>query len=1003
MASRSLCEDDLKAVVTELVSRPGHTKLSALLHTLLTQGLGAQSVDIDFESNLIHARGRMDALLGNTVFEFKSNLERESEDAKRQLHRYLSDREADSGPRHIGIATDGASFRAYELRQNESGENDLAELGHHKPDPEQSEHLLIWLDSFTALSQELPADAVTITARLGRDSPACIRAINGLSQAWQACCDDPEVLLKRQLWAQFLRIVYGKSVDEDELWLQHTYLVILAKAVAHRVLTIELPETDDFLSGHILHKTGIRGAVESDFFDWLLNAANGASLTRVIAREVWRFDFHEISSDTLKGLYESLIDPRQRHDLGEYYTPDWLAEKICRHVINDPVNQTVLDPACGSGSFLFHAIRHFRRSAQDQGITENQVAQKCCRHIDGFDIHPVAVIIARVTYLLALGNALVNRKGDLSLPVYLCDAMQWNVRAFMNEERLEIAVPPGKTGQDPVTLSYPAGLCEDPSSFDFVNQALERHGEHRDSSAVLRASLTAYGGFEDSHVREIGGTYERLQRLREAGRNNIWGYVARNLASPLWHAKNQADILVGNPPWLAYRYMSEEMQNRFRDDARGHHLWVGGKLATQQDLSALFFAKSAALYLKRDGIIAFVMPLAALTRGQFQPFRSGRYTGGNVAFREAWVMDDDLAPLFPVPSCVLIAQRCALASPTPEKIRALRGQLPTRNATPEQARQVLRECQTPAPTPAVYEAGSPYRERFRQGATLVPRLLCLVERPPVGPLGISKNAPPVQSYRSRQEKFPWKDLPSLSDRIEKQFLRPVYLGESILPHRAFSPLEGIIPYHDDGKGSRTILSEEGAMKRGFMYLRDWMKQAEALWNHHGKSALSFVGQIDYYGKLSSQFPIPRLRVVYTASGTLPASCIIRDREAVIDCKLYWAQCRTLSEAFYLTAILNADSLRRRIAGMQSRGQWGARDIHKLMFTQPIALYDSAQPLHQDLAATGREAEKQAAKLEIPDNTHFITARKAVREALKDSGLSQEIDALVDRLLDTQTQ
>ena len=30
----------------------------------------------------------------------------------------------------------------------------------------------------------------------------------------------------------------------------------------------------------------------------------------------------------LKALYESLIDPAQRHDLGESYTPDWLAAKV---------------------------------------------------------------------------------------------------------------------------------------------------------------------------------------------------------------------------------------------------------------------------------------------------------------------------------------------------------------------------------------------------------------------------------------------------------------------------------------------------------------------------------------------------------------------------------------------------------------------------------------------------------------------------------------------------
>jgi hypothetical protein len=59
----------------------------------------------------------------------------------------------------------------------------------------------------------------------------------------------------------------------------------------------------------------------------------------------------------LKVLYESLVDPDQRHHLGEYYTPDWLAGRVVVAVVDKPLTQRVLDPACGSGTFLFHAVR----------------------------------------------------------------------------------------------------------------------------------------------------------------------------------------------------------------------------------------------------------------------------------------------------------------------------------------------------------------------------------------------------------------------------------------------------------------------------------------------------------------------------------------------------------------------------------------------------------------------------------------------------------------------
>src|SRR6185312_7761784 len=110
---------------------------------------------------------------------------------------------------------------------------------------------------------------------------------------------------------------------------------------------------------------------------------------------------------------------------------------------------------------------------------------------------------------------------------------------------------------------------------------------------------------------------------------------------------------VGNPPWVAYRYMSADLQKRFKELANGEGVYVGGRFGTHNDLSALFTVRAAHLYLRAAGRLAFVLPLAVLTRGQFEKFRAGRFTSSNIAWDEAWTMDDSVAPLFPVPSCVV--------------------------------------------------------------------------------------------------------------------------------------------------------------------------------------------------------------------------------------------------------------------------------------------------------------------------------------------------------------
>ncbi len=178
-----------------------------------------------------------------------------------------------------------------------------------------------------------------------------------------------------------------------------------------------------------------------------------------------------------------------------------------------------------------------------------------------------------------------------------------------------------------------------------------------------------------------------------------------------------------------------------------------------------------------------------------------------------------------------------------------------------------------------------------------------------------------------------------------------------------------------------------------------MRKAEAIWNRHRVADLTLTEQFDYYGKLASQFPIAPLRVVYAASGTVPAACVLRDSKAVIEHKLYWTTAASAGEARYLAAILNSGTARERTAKYQSRGQWGARDFDKVVFNLPIPRYDSKIKLHRDLADAAAKAERVATAVALPEGVKFQRARSLVRAALKEAGLADTIDTLVARLLD----
>jgi hypothetical protein len=334
----------------------------------------------------------------------------------------------------------------------------------------------------------------------------------------------------------------------------------------------------------------------------------------------------------------------------------------------------------------------------------------------------------------------------------------------------------------------------------------------------------------------------------------------------------------------------------------------------------------------------------------------------------------------------------------PDKVRAYSGTLPYRDAPEDVADKHLAvEENAPKPAEGKFAGGSAYRAAFRQGATLVPRMLCLVERMSTGRLGSDASAPFVVSRRSTQEKKPWKDLKGVEHRVESEFLHPVLLGESILPYRVFRPFEGVVPVTKKGE----ILDAKMAANRGYSGLNGWMAAAEKIWNVKAESGdMTLTERWNYHNELGAQFPRAKLRVVYAKAGALPAACIVSDKDtAIIDHKLYWSKLETEEEARYLQAILNSETARSRVAVYQSRGQWGARDFDKVMFNLPIPRFDENNKLHRDLAEAAQEAEKIAAEVALPENVKFQQARRLVRDALTEAGISRKIDTLVAHLLD----
>ncbi|NBB83376.1 MAG: N-6 DNA methylase, partial [Alphaproteobacteria bacterium] len=511
----TLSQAELEATAATLARRPGHEQVRVRICDILERHFEVGYDAVDHERRIEHV-GRIDALFGSTVFEFKRDLRREAEDAERQLHRYLIDRESATGRRYAGIATDGNDFRAYEIRSDR-----LCQIGAYRVEATNANGLLVWLESVIGIGADLEPTAETIRRELGKESAAFARATGVLEAAWSRLATDSEAALKRRLWSELITAVYGRSQDSDELWFQHTFLTIIAKAFAHAVLRVTPDDAEDLLQGRQFRDLAIGGLIEGDFFDWVLKDEEAADLVMRLDRHVRRFRIDRVELDVLKIVYESLIDPAQRHDLGEYYTPDWLADWICARHVDAPASQKVLDPACGSGSFLFHAVRHHVAAARAEGVPEGELAQSAAAHVFGLDVHPVAVLVARVTYLLALGADLLERRTTaVDVPVYLGDALQWSVRGGdLFEETLEIHVPESG-GHGEAVLRFPVAVCRDPGVFDDIIRLMLEDGDAGRPTQAFVEQLSQDDRIAAADRAVLADAYATLARLQAEGRNH---------------------------------------------------------------------------------------------------------------------------------------------------------------------------------------------------------------------------------------------------------------------------------------------------------------------------------------------------------------------------------------------------------------------------------------------------------------------------------------------------
>lgn len=621
----------------------------------------------------IYRSGRADALHGQVIIEYESPLAFRSskwvEHAFNQLIDYIGGEAKERketlfllDPKLVGVGFDGEQvfFVQYQGDKNKLkirlDEKDFKLIGPYPFNPQSAR---TFLTHIRALSRRL-LTAENLSEVFGPKSRLAPQMVSAFADALENWDSKGRARTFFNEWRRLFGIVYGeqfnthqakevqklaelyqvsKDTDFQELlFCVHTYFVFLMKLIAAELLTISETSFKSSFSDDLVHsdkktltdklnyiedggvyaKQGITNFLEGDFFRWYLDAFSPRveEAIREVARAFSDFEpatttlNTKSNRDLLKKLYQYLVPQEVRHKLGEYYTPDWLAELVLNEVGYDGNTlKRLLDPACGSGTFLVLAIQR----ARDYGRTHKEplleTAKRIVANIWGFDLNPLAVIAARTNYLFAFGN-LVDELPNLEIPIYLADSVLWPDKTgkfelnFAGGEHIKVQTSVGKfhvpyiwVKDEGFLMRKAAPLVEEMAKQNYsVSEAIKRFKKE--------------GLVFPPHEHVVQNFYNEILGFEKQDKNGIWARFLKNIFAPIIARK--FDFVVGNPPWIRWGYLSQE----YRDatfpmwkeyglfSLKGHAARLGGG---EKDFSMLFTYAAIDYYLNKNAKLGFLI------------------------------------------------------------------------------------------------------------------------------------------------------------------------------------------------------------------------------------------------------------------------------------------------------------------------------------------------------------------------------------------------------------
>ena len=822
------------------------------------------------------------------------------------------------------------------------------------------ESLIAQVSYITAFNSE------TFHQQFGTHSPFFILGISAYEDFLEQELEKIRIMYEE--WRSRFSKVYQTGDLDQELFIKHAYLALLVKTVLISKFVSKDEKEIDRLQRiiEIFEERGVPIFL-NDFFQWTQEE-------KIVQNEIFAalHNAQFIIDDLFRTIYQEMVSPATRHALGEFYTPPQLAEKMVDEAYE--FNQSILDPACGSGSFLVQILKSIDNSNNNREKKIEAISK-----IYGFDVNPIAVLVARSNFLL-LTDKLFSDSAKIPINIYLADSLnpinefsaskkekfhsldKWGTAHFGHVERFNMTAI-----NDSLVINLK--FFKYSEKFGILLKELDRYlSKNIDFSKLLNNIYNSIDdnwldenceGTEDESLRDnFEYIAEKLYKIIQKDHNHIWAYLLYNAIGvrKMKETMDGVDLLLGNPPWLTINsILSDDYKKFVKDISKELGIYVGGKQTPNTELCSIFFCKTADLYLKKNGRIFFVATAALESGGQHSKFRL--FEG----FKDIilWKFSSDV---FKIPN-ITIGGIKGSNQPINERLKIktkhfkvsqkkkrwefeIQDELtyvPYNYNTINRDKEAKRLIPFSKLDEMLPHKDSPYKKRFKRGADLFPRNFFFIK--------LEKDDTVIPDKTLIQKK-PWNFYPVEKYDFESEYLYDVCKSTELIPfhltyiRKCFLPIERKDhSYHKDLiKPKAKKLFDKFKKKYTEIQKRD-QRRITDLWDN-----------LNHMNKLSNPLQFSPIKVVYPASGSFLKSAIIQGN-VIVDTKLYYIDIEDINEAYYLCAIFNSkivsnDIKHRSATGFQGKGA----HIHKRALEYPIPFYNKKNNLHNNIVKIGKSLE-----------------------------------------------